>query len=496
MKINVSLSLKLTLVVVIVSVIIIGTSSYMIIYQDREIFLNKIHGERAAAIAQIIDTSLKSYSGFDNQEKIQEFIENISILHPDIIKLNINLLNESGGLTIFASSNNSFIGKPSDLYIIRGKSYSNLCYEEGHDFYISGGSGDSRYIIALTPLKASGETYGTYEIVLSMDKAYRDLDFQLKNTFLYSIFLLFIIIGLFLYLLRRIIVKPIIAFRDTSRIIGEGNLNAKIDIKSRDELGELACAFNQMTEDLKSSRDKIEEYNKVLKNLLKQKDEFIGQLGHDLKNPLTPLTALLPMILKEEKDSKLKKDLRLIIHNVDYMKDLIFKTLELAKLRSFNIKFDMQNLNLSKEVSNVLKKQKVFLDQNHIKVKNKIEKNINVTADKLRLEELITNLISNAVKYTPTTGGIITLDAKQDQKVVKVSIKDSGIGMTEDQLNRVFDEFYMANESSRKIGSSGLGLAICKRIVEKHGGRIWAESRGLGKGSTIYFTLNRGIKKS
>ena len=91
--------------------------------------------------------------------------------------------------------------------------------------------------------------------------------------------------------------------------------------------------------------------------------------------------------------------------------------------------------------------------------------------------------------------GKITIDAEKEKNIVTVSVKDTGIGMTKDQLKKVFDEFYRVDKSSREHKSSGLGLAICKRIVEKHGGKIWAESPGIDKGSTFYFTLKMHDKK-
>ena len=182
-------------------------------------------------------------------------------------------------------------------------------------------------------------------------------------------------------------------------------------------------------------------------------------------------------------------------HNVDYMRDLIFKTLELAKLRSTDIKFDFENVNLMEETNEVIESQKLLLSEKKIDIENKIEKNIVVKADKLRLAELFKNLISNSIKYTSDNGGKITLNAKQKGSIVTVSVSDFGIGMTEEQLKYAFDEFYRADKSTKQTDSVGLGLSICKRIVEKHGGKIWVDSPGPGKGSTFYFTLKSGNEK-
>ena len=123
-----------------------------------------------------------------------------------------------------------------------------------------------------------------------------------------------------------------------------------------------------------------------------------------------------------------------------------------------------------------------------------IGEKIIINADKLKLEELFSNLYSNAAKYMERGGNII-IDAKETKDDVIVSIKDTGIGLTKEELKHVFDEFYKADWSRHDRESSGLGLAICKRIVEKHGGKIWAESSGLKKGTTFYFTIPKHPKK-
>jgi len=276
---------------------------------------------------------------------------------------------------------------------------------------------------------------------------------------------------------------------DGTKLIGKGELETKVDIKSRDEIGQLAIDFNQMAIDLKESRDKLHEYNRILEDLLKQKDEFIGQLGHDLKNPLQPLVGLLPMLIEKEKDPHTKEILEVMNKNAEYMQELIFKTLQLAKLRSSNIKFDFENTNLFEEVENVIKSENILLKENNFIVENKISKDLFIQADKLRLVEVFKNLISNAIKYKSGDKGKIVIDAQREDEWATVSISDEGIGMSEDQLEKVFDEFYKADRFSSEQRSSGLGLSICKKIVEKHGGKIWVDSKGLGKGTTFYFKL-------
>jgi len=240
-----------------------------------------------------------------------------------------------------------------------------------------------------------------------------------------------------------------------------------------------------LNEDLEQ---KVEERTAEVESLLLQKDKFVGQLGHDLKNPLNPLVNLLPVLEERENDPETKKIFEVVNRNVEYMKNLVVKTIELARLNSPNTELIMNETNLLDEISNVVEKNRLALEENNMKINNNIDGNIIVKVDKLRIEELFDNLINNAIKYSNDVG-TITIDAKEDNDFVTVSVKDTGIGISKDQIDHIFDEFYKADNARHDFDSSGLGLPICKRIVEKHGGKIWAESKGEGKGTTMFFTL-------
>jgi signal transduction histidine kinase len=320
--------------------------------------------------------------------------------------------------------------------------------------------------------------------------------------------------------------------------MGKGTFGYEVTIKSKDEIGELATAFNTMSTDLKISRDHLEEYSKNLEKLvaertkeleektrrleqinqdliiareelstlnknlegrvqertrevgklLKQKDEFINQLGHDLKNPLGPLINLIPLLEEKETDPAKKEMLTVLHRNADYMKNLVVKTLELAVLNSPNTRFSIEVINLFKEVNQIISNKKILFDENNVNIFNNIDDSLSIKADRLRLEELLTNIFENSVKYCQEDCRI-TIDAKPTKDFVTISIVDNGIGMTTDEIGRIFDEFYKADSARHDIQNTGLGMSICKRIVEKHGGNIWVESPGPGKGTAVFFTF-------
>ncbi len=283
-------------------------------------------------------------------------------------------------------------------------------------------------------------------------------------------------------------------------IIIEGNINCRFkDGKPVSTRG----IFRDITKQKKAQDDlkrlneelekKVNERTLEVQKLLKQKDEFINQLGHDLKNPLTPILGFLPIIEEKETDPEKKELIKITIKNAKYIKELVEKTLKLARLDSPETKLEINNLNLYKELCEVIINNKPNFEKNNVKIENLIDKNFIVKADKIRLKELFDNLISNAIKYTPKKGKIV-FDAERKEDWIEISITDTGNGLTNDQIEHIFDEFYKVDESRHDFESSGLGLPICKKIVEKHGGKIWVNSPGFDKGSTFYFTLKSSGK--
>ncbi len=251
--------------------------------------------------------------------------------------------------------------------------------------------------------------------------------------------------------------------------------------------------------ELIDTREQLRRYNDLLdakvkdrtdevEKLLKHKEEFIAQLAHDLRSPLTPIRGLVPIVKDRQTDSQLREFLEVIEESVGYMCGLVEETLELSTLNSTTVNITFDHVSLKNMIDQYLAQKQSIFAENNIQILNIISEDISVTADALRIRELIDNMVTNAIKFMPG-GGALNFDANRYGELVTVSVEDTGIGLTEDQIKRVFDEFYKADESRHDLGSSGLGLSICRRIVEKHGGTIWVESEGLQKGTTFYFSL-------
>ncbi|MDY6833324.1 MAG: PAS domain S-box protein [Chloroflexota bacterium] len=261
------------------------------------------------------------------------------------------------------------------------------------------------------------------------------------------------------------------------------------DVASKNQ--QLEVAESDLAALNRDLENKIEERTAEVQQLLQQKEELLHRLGHDLKSPLTPIITLLPIVKRHEVDYEQKEMLDVAVQSAEYMQDLVIKILKLARLDSISSPLQLEDLSLLHEVNSVLGGKHVVANEKGVVIENEVGQDFVVRADKLGLQEVVDNLVGNALKFVQKDG-VITIKASQKNGSICVSVNDTGIGMNEEQLSHVFDEFYKADESRGELRSTGLGLSICKRIVEKHGGTIWVESLGLGKGSCFYFTLSAG----
>jgi PAS domain S-box-containing protein len=235
---------------------------------------------------------------------------------------------------------------------------------------------------------------------------------------------------------------------------------------------------------------KVEEKTADIRKLVDQKDDFIHMLSHDLKNPLTPILSLLPMVAEKSEDPKVKMMIHRILSNTRRMKSIIQETLTLAQISDQGKQIHPSAFILSKEIKRILTDHQSFFDENHVNLQVDINDDYEVYFDKAQFDHLISNIITNAVKYTPDDARCnLMIKAKSENDHVVFSIADNGVGLTDDQQQQVFDKFYHTGKPRKGMESTGLGLSICKRIIEKHGGKIWVESDGPNKGSTFSFTI-------
>jgi len=236
----------------------------------------------------------------------------------------------------------------------------------------------------------------------------------------------------------------------------------------------------------------LEKAYKELKALDRMKDEFLNMTSHELKTPLTSINSFLQLMGSEKLGKITKKQknaMKTISQELKRLRGSIDKILDTSKLESGRIKPEMRNLLLAEFIQNTVKSMKLLANQKRITLTQKIAKLPLIKADEWQLTELMTNLIDNAIKFTPE-GGRITIEAKKNKNNILVEVKDTGIGVAKKDMPKLFTKFFQVEHA---VPGAGMGLRICKIIVEAHGGKIGVKSR-LGKGSTFFFTLP--IKKS
>ena len=300
-------------------------------------------------------------------------------------------------------------------------------------------------------------------------------------------------------LIRKFIRVPLSHTVAATKAIAKGDLARRVDIRSGDEFGELAESFNTMaqsieekTRELEKTTHNLEMANEELRGLDKVKDNIIRDVSHELKSPLAQLRLALELWGEGIKDGKKDKDKEelfdgIIKDNIKRLNNTIESILELTSLEFGREDYDKESLQLRDLVIRVIKSSTLLAREKGLTIKSVLpEKLPNVTVDKQGITRVVTNLIDNAIKYTDK--GEILVSLQQKNSELEFSVKDSGIGINipQKQHSKLFDRFYQENVATP---GTGIGLSICKTILEAHGGKIWVESEGKDKGSTFRFTL-------
>ncbi len=229
-----------------------------------------------------------------------------------------------------------------------------------------------------------------------------------------------------------------------------------------------------------------------LRKIDRMKDEFLSIASHELKTPLIPIEGYLDL-LKAGRFGDLSKKQAGIVEKImakeAHLKTLINDLLDFNKLQTGRMVFAMEETDLGDLIGDVVAEQGFTAKKKDVALTKRIQRNLpTLRADPLRLRQVLDNLISNAIKFSPQ-GSAVTVRARRKEDHVLVSVEDSGIGISPEQTERIFDVFYQADSSpARQYEGTGLGLAICRKIIEYHGGRIWVKSEP-GEGSTFHFTL-------
>ena len=292
-------------------------------------------------------------------------------------------------------------------------------------------------------------------------------------------------IGLWIY---RSIATPLVKLKKATQNIKEGNLDFVLEVDGNDEFSELCRDFEEMRKRLKESAEE-----KVLMD--KENKELISNISHDLKTPITAVKGYVEGIMDGVADTpeKIDRYVKTIYNKTNEMDHLINELTFYSKIDTNRIPYTFSKLNVEDYFSDCAEEVGLELETRGIELvyANYVEDNVQVIADGEQIRRVIHNIISNAIKYMDKPKGIIQIRIKDVGDFIQVEIEDNGKGIAAKDLPSIFDRFYRTDVSRNSSkGGSGIGLSIVKKILEDHGGKVWATSR-LGIGTIMYFVLRK-----
>ena len=317
-----------------------------------------------------------------------------------------------------------------------------------------------------------------------------------------------------IYLVRSV-VAPIYRLADATRAVAQDNLDLIVPVNRADEIGILASSFNHMIRQLKVSRERIEAWNReleakvhertkeleekhrelekayeALKTLDTAKDGFLALVSHELRTPLSSVLLYSEMLLDELDDSPEARNefLTTIVENCKRLTRLINDVLDLSKIEAGRMPFKLEKLNFEELLKDTLSGIRPTIESKGINlICENVGKDFRLWGDRDRIIQVLTNVISNAVKFTPE-GGSITVSLSSGDGIGKVVITDTGQGISKEDIPKVFDRFSHLGSIDHHTEGTGLGMTICRSIIERLNGEIWIESQR-GQGTTVFFTL-------
>ena len=290
--------------------------------------------------------------------------------------------------------------------------------------------------------------------------------------------------GIVGFFISRSISRPIKELYYATKEVEKGNYNVKLDIKTCDEIEELAHAFNKTT----ASQANLQEERKEIDSA---KTEFLSITSHELRSPMTPMKAQLQMLMEGyfgKLTKKQKDSLDIVIRNADRLDRIIVDFLDISRIEAARLKFNFQETDIVELIRSMSTFMEAYAKEKNLTLVVNVDKLPITEVDPDRLSQVLRNLINNAIKFSPENGNI-EISATLDRDYIRFSVRDHGCGLTSENQIRIFEPFYQVESANRrKHGGTGLGLAICRGIIESQNGKIWVESKP-EKGCQFNFTI-------
>ncbi|WP_233085186.1 sensor histidine kinase [Methanococcoides orientis] len=298
------------------------------------------------------------------------------------------------------------------------------------------------------------------------------------------------------YLVAMSITRPIndivsnFAYISNSALKGDLKRRAETDVEV--DFRKIPSGLNDILDSLQTYSDELEKANKELKSLDQMKDSFLSNVSHELRTPLTSIKGYTQNVydgtLGNLNDQQ-KTSLRTVMRNSERLRRLVDSLLYVSQAQAEIIEYDFKECQIAEIMNNTVMDTIMLVEANDLHIEKKIPSGLPlIVADKDRLVDMLNNIVDNAIKFTPP-GGMITLGAYEEEKYLHLTVHDTGIGIPKELIPNLFRKFYQIDSSiRRKYGGTGLGLYICKEIVDAHSGEIWIESESK-EGTTVHIKI-------
>ncbi len=464
--------------------VIIGLVHILIVFNSAKEYYQEVNQKMNAPIAGHIASEIAPFiNGKVNHPALEHIFHNTMVLNPAI---EIYLLDNQGRILSYFAPDKIIKLKKVNLQPI-----NNFITTNGEKFVCEDDprKPGTHKVFSAAEVKENGKSVGYVYVVLAGED-YDSIIALLKGSLFMQIGTLSIlltlvsslIIGLFII---WVLTRNLNNIVKTVKRFAQGDLHARIRIRSTSELISLANTFNEMADAIVDDIDK-------LKNMEKLKSEFIANISHDLRTPLAVIRGYIEtLIIREDKISLVEKNryMQTVIKNAEKLEKLVSDLFEISKLDTLQIQPNKETFFITELISDILIKYQLLAEQRNIKIVTQIsETTKRVYADISMIDRVLQNLIDNAIKFTNEEGVVTIVVRTNENANVEVKICDNGIGISKDDLPNIFNRFYTSGNREH-TGGSGLGLAIVKKIMDVHNSTVIVESEK-GKGTVFTFWLD------